>query len=200
MKKLLSIATLLGVMSGAASAAPYVMPSSQPGALTPYDIQPVYSVEGLYGIANKSDDPDTYGARLSFSLYSDATETFRHQFNLNIAGLWGSETLRDEYGSYDMDVFMMPITAGYNINIELCDDVMLYLGGKIGYAFCEVESDGYSADGDGLTFSVGGGFKFQCSDSVYAHVGYEFGRTYMGGDVDYNYGQHTIVVGVGCQF
>jgi site-specific DNA-cytosine methylase len=45
MKKLLSIAALLGVMSGAASAAPYVMPSNQPGALTPYDIQPVYSVE-----------------------------------------------------------------------------------------------------------------------------------------------------------
>lgn len=193
MKKLLSIATLLAALSGAASAAPYVLPDNMPGNYTPYDMQPVYSVEGLYGIADESKGIDTYGARLRLSLYSDAATEFRHQFSINLAGMWGSED--------GADLFMMPVTAGYDLNIEMSDNVMFYIAGKAGYCFGDLDVGDYSADANGFTFSVGAGLKIQCSDSVYVNVGYEYARTYFDtSDVDDEYGQHIISVGIGCQF
>lgn len=200
MKNVLSVATILGMLSGVASAAPYVTPFNVPGATTPYDMQPVYCVEGLYGFAGDSDDPDTWGGRLSFNLYSDGRDTVRQQFTLGVAAMWGDKSYRDEYGKFDVDMTMVPITAGYYLNIELTDNVLMYLGGRAGYAFCDVDFEGESADGDGFTFSAGAGLKFQCSDDVYVNVGYEFGKTYMKGDMDYNYAQHIISVGVGFRF
>lgn len=199
MKKLLSIATLLGALTGAASAAPYVLPSPQPGALTPYDIQPVYSIEGLYGIAQDSEDPDTWGVRGSLSLYSDASSDVRHQFTLSVAGQWGSET--NDAGE-DVDLFLLPVTLGYDFNLEIVDSVFLYAGAKAGYAWADLEVDSDSKSTGGFTWSVGAGLKVQCSDSIYVKAGYEFGRTYFD-DVrgkDEIYGQHVISVGVGCQF
>ncbi len=196
---------MLGALAGTASAAPYVLPSPQTGALTPYDWQPVYSIEGIYSIAQDSDMPDSYGLRGSFSLYSNAESTFRHQFSLNVAPAWGSDDVTLAGYEYDTDLFIMPVTLGYNLNIEVLDDTFLYLGGKAGYAWSNVEvSTPYgSADesAGGFTFSVGAGIKFQCSDSTYVHAGYEFGRSYL--DFDYGeaiYGAHTISVGIGCQF
>jgi opacity protein-like surface antigen len=198
MKKLLSLATMLGVLSGAAAAAPYVMPSHQPGALTPYDIQPVYSIEGLYAIPDNSDDPDTAGVRLSFNLYNNAEDTLRHQFKLSVSPQWGSESYSD--GS-SVDLFMAPVTVGYEMNIELTDSTLVYLGAKVGYAWGKIEDEWTSESTGGFHYSVGGGLKFMCSDTVYVNVGYEYGRTYFSeGDVEYNMGQHIISAGVGCQF
>ncbi len=226
MKKLLSIATLLGALAGAASAAPYVLPSPQPGALTPYDMQPVYAIEGLYGIAQDSDMPDTYGVRGSFNIYSDAEGSFRHQFSVNVAALWGSDdaplasyvpstTLEYPGQKVDVDLFMLPVTVGYTLNIELTDSVMLFLGAKAGYAWSqgELSATVNTANGPvsisedessgGFTYSVGAGLKIQCSDSVYVHVGYEFGRSYFDFNLengDLIYGAHTISLGIGSQF
>ena len=198
MKKILSLVTMLGMLSGVAAAAPYVLPKNQPGALTPYDAQPVYSIEGLYAIADDSDDPNTAGVRLNFNLYDNAADTVRHQFKMGIAGMWGSEDY--EYGE-DLDLCMVPITAGYEMNIELCDSAQLYMGARAGFAGGRLESGPFSETTGGFTFSVGGGLKFMCSDAVYVNVGYEFGRTYFDkGDIDYIMGQHIISVGVGCQF
>lgn len=198
MKKILSLVTMLGMLSGAATAAPYVMPSSQPGALTPYDAQPVYSVEGLYAIADDSDDPNAAGVRVSFNLYDNAEDTVRHQFKLGIAGMWGSED--QEYGE-ELEMRLIPITAGYDMNIELTDSALLYMGARVGYAWGRFECGPVSESTSGLTFSVGGGLKFMCSDAVYVNVGYEYARTYFDeGYIDYNMGQHIISVGVGCQF
>ncbi len=198
MKKILSLVTMLGMLSGVAAAAPYVLPSNQPGALTPYDVQPVYSVEGLYAIADDSDDPNTAGVRVNLNLYNNAADTVRHQFKMGVAGMWGSEDY--DYGE-ELDICMVPVTAGYEMNIELTDSTLLYLGARAGYAWGKLESGPYSETTGGFTFSVGGGLKFMCSDAVYVNVGYEFGRTYFDkGDVDYIMGQHIISVGVGCQF
>jgi opacity protein-like surface antigen len=192
MKKILSVVTLLAALSGAASA-------YQTGALTPYDMQPVYSVEGLYGIA-QHDAPDTYGGRLSFSMYSDAASDVRHQFSLSVAGMWGSETY-EVYGyEIDSDVQIIPVTVGYTANIELTDELLFTVGAKAGYAFATVDFGPYSCDADGFTYSIGAGLKYMCSDAVYVQVGYEYSETLMGGDMDYDYGQHIISVGVGCQF
>ncbi len=201
MKKLLSIATLLGMLSGAASAAPYVLPSHQPGALTPYDVQPVYSVEGLYAIADDSGDPDTYGARLRLNIYSNGADITRQQFSLNVAGMWGSDDYKSGDCCGDYDMFMLPVTVGYELNIELSDSALLYMGGKVGYSWVNIDNPVVDTTAGGFTFSVGGGLKFQCSDAVYVNVGYEFARTYLDdSDVDYNFGQHVISVGIGCQF
>lgn len=206
MKKCLSIITLLGALSGVASAAPYILPSPQPGALTPYDWQPVYAIEGLYSLADDSDDPDTWGVRGSFNLYSSGENTVRHQFSLNVGYEIGDES--DE--NSEVELYKIPLTAGYDINLELTDSVMLYAGGKAGYAFGDidvtVDNTSYSESAGGFTFSVGGGLKVQCSDSVYVKAGYEYTRTYFGDSniggetTNIILGQHVISLGIGCQF
>ena len=210
MKKCLSIITLLGALAGTASAAPYVLPSPQPGALTPYDMQPVYAIEGLYAIGDDGDDPDTWGVRGSFNLYSSADSTVRHQFNINVGYETGDESERVHDIYTEVDMYKIPVTLGYDLNLALTDSFMIYLGGKAGYAFGDidltVEDQTWGDNAGGFTFSVGGGLKIQCSDSVYVKAGYEFTRTYFG---DCNFGgatqnvitgQHVISVGLGCQF
>lgn len=209
MKNQLILPFLAVALSGAAGAAPYVLPSYQPGALTPADIQPVYSLECLYGISSESSEPDSWGPRLSLNLYSNADDTVRHQFNLNIAGMWGSETYRGAGWSDKVDVFMMPVTAGYNVNLELGRNVFLYLGAKAGYAWADIESRYKDAEGShtakdttgGFTYSFGSGLKYIIADTSYLHVGYEYASTSYdyAGDDDYHR-QHVISVGIGCQF
>ncbi len=227
MKQFLSTITLLGALAGAASAAPYVLPSPQPGALTPYDMQPAYGIEGLYSIAQKGDHPDTYGVRGSFNLYDSGEGQFRHQFSANIAALWGSDdapvaNIMPSASQYlpegqkmDMDLFIMPVTLGYNLNVGLTDSIFLYVGAKAGYAWssCDISTTVSTGAGDvtisddksagGFTYSVGAGLKVQCSDAVYIHVGYEFGRSYLDynlEDKDVIYGAHTISAGISASF
>lgn len=211
MKKSFTVLSLLGALAGTASAAPYVLPSPQPGALTPYDWQPVYAIEGLYSIGDGDDAPDTYGIRGSFNLYNNAESTVRHQFNVNVGFETGDETFSDAYGSVNVDMWKLPVTVGYDINLAITDSVLLYAGGKAGYAWgnIELDSEGVTSDDTvgGFTFSVGGGLKIQCSDAVYVKAGYEFTRTYFDDCSFYgsapsnvNMSQHVISLGIGCQF
>lgn len=205
MKKLLSVVTLLGALAGAASAAPYVLPAPAGGALTPYDWQPVYSIEGLYSFAADSEDPDMPGIRGSFSLYSNAESRVRHQFNINVGYMSGD--IKED--GWKQDLELIPLTLGYNINLGLADSVFVYLGAKAGYAWAKEEvtspkNDKWSDSSGGFTYSVGAGIKVQCSDSIYVHAGYEFGRTYIDVDDDdanhYIYGAHSVILGIGCTF
>ena len=198
MKKVLSLVTMLAALAGSASAAPYVLPSPQPGALTAYDVQPVYAVDALYALGD--DVPDTWGVRGSLNLYSDAESSFRHQFSLNVAYMSGDETIDGVKGEMEL----IPVTLGYDMNIEITDNVMFTLGGKAGYAFGEGEAKyedlKETADLDGFTFSVGAGIKIQCSETVYVRAGYEYAKTCTDcNDVD-DVKQHIISVGIGCQF
>ncbi len=230
MNSLFSRILLPGALAGTASAAPYVLPSPQPGALTPYDWQPLYTLEGLYGFAQKSNHPDTCGLRGSFNLYDSGTGSFRHQFDINIGAAWGHDGVRlsgylpttatalahHRYHT-DLDLFLLPLTAGYNLNIELWENILLYLGGKVGYAWShgKLEITGQTPQGcnfacshsqsrGGFTFSVGAGIKVQCSDVIYVHAGYEFGRSYLDYRLEESrnitYGSHTIYLGIGRRF
>ena len=193
MKKLLSIASILTALAGTASAAPYYLPSPQYGALTPYDMQPVYAIDAIYAVGD-GEMLDTWGVRGSFNLYNDAEGTFRHQFNVGV----GYECGEDKIDSINTEIYLIPVTAGYDLNIELTDGILLTIGGKAGYSMGKIKDDeGYSDNIDGFTFRVGGGLKVQCSEAVYIRAGYEFGRTFTDDD---NFGQHIISVGVGCQF
>lgn len=206
MKKLLSVVTLLGALAGAASAAPYVLPAPAGGALTPYDWQPVYSVEGLYSFASDSDYPDMPGIRGSLSLYSNAESSIRHQFSINAAYQAGNKNRKD-YGD-KIEAEMIPVTLGYNINLGITDSIFLSIGAKAGYAWVTVDEKTpdckWSDNGGGFTYSVGAGIMVQCSDAIYVRAGYEFGRTFT--DIktetgaDAIYGAHTVTFGVGCTF
>lgn len=201
-------------MTSTASAYSYATPGTAGGALTPYDMQPTYSIEALCGIADKSENPDMWGVRVGFSLYSDAVENFRHQFGIYVAPMWGSESysfaFMDGTLDRDVDAMLIPITFGYDLNIALSDEVFLDLGVKAGYAYADVDVteryDIYSGSagetGGGFTFSVGAAIKVMLSDAVQIKLGYEFARSYIdAGDFgDMAFGQHIISLGVGCTF
>lgn len=193
---------MLACMTTTASAYSYATPGTAGGALTPYDMQPTYSIDALCGIADKSEHPDMWGVRVGFSLYNNAVSNFRHQFGLYVAPMWGDE----KNSVYEIDAMLMPITAGYDINIALTDEIFLDLGAKLGYAFADVDvTEGpvsVSESGGGFTFSVGAGIKVMVSDTMHVKLGYEFGRSYVDAGIlgDVNYGQHVISLGAGCTF
>lgn len=199
MKKSLLAFGLLAALSMSASAAPYVLPTPQPGALTPYDWQPTYQIEGLYGVASPSETyTDMWGARLSLNLYSNQEAAFRHQWSLNVAGMWGDET-KD---GIKRDQFMLPVTLGYDLNIALTDDILFYLDGKAGVAISDMKwkqeatAKEWKEDKTRFTFLVGAGFKIIASDAIQIKAGYEYQRAYF----EKNLGMHVISLGVGVTF
>ena len=206
MKKHFTILMLLAALSGGASASPYVLPSAQPGALTPYDWQPVYAIEGLYSMGDSRHTPDTWGVRGSLNLYSNAINTVRNQFGLYAGFESGSQS---EHG-LKVDMRKIPLTLGYDLNLALTDHFMIYMGGKTGYAFGHLKASNphfsSSQHPGGFTFSLGGGIKYQCSESIYLKAGYEFSRTYFrdchfgSGSQRWTPSQHVISIGVGCLF
>lgn len=205
MKKVLSIITTLAALAGTASAAPYVLPSPQPGALTPYDMQPHYALDAIYSIADDSEFINMYGVRGSFNLYTSGIDTVRHQFNINVGAMVGHDNDHYDGVTYKKEAFTLPVTAGYDLNVEVLDDVLLYAGGKAGYSFGEIKvkafDETYKCSKGGFTFAVGGGIKIQCSEAVMLKLGYEFGRTYIdSGNGNINFGQHSIIAGVSVQF
>ena len=202
MKKLLSLVALMGMMVGTASAAPYYLSQPASGAITPYDWQPVYSLEGIYNFSDKDEMPDTVGARLNFSLYNDAVSSVRHQFTVSL----GFDSGEDKENGIETTVSRMPLTLGYDANIGLTEHVFLDLGAKAGYAWGKGEVTGvvpdYEESMGGFTFGLGAGIKVKCSDSIYVKVGYEFNRTFFRdfGTSHFNFGQHGIVIGAGVLF
>lgn len=203
MKKVLSVLTVLAALAGSASAAGYVLPPNQPGALTPADWQPTYNIEGLYAMG-EHDTPDMWGIRGSLSLYDSGEGAVRHQFSINVAGEIGSDSYRVEGEKIDQDAWMIPVTAGYDMNIALSDSVFLDLGAKGGWATGKYEEkwEGIkdSETFNGFTMGVGAGLKIICGDSIYVKAGYEFNRTFISDDLDVNINQHVIVLGIGSQF
>lgn len=202
MKKFLTSAAIVAALASVASAAPYVLPSPAPGALIPYDNQPMWGLDAVCTLSGDSDMPDVYGARLSFNLYTSGEDTVRHQFSLNATPQYGEEKFADEEKG---ELFMLPLTAGYDLNLAITDNVLFYAGGKAGYAFAhstaKAMGEKASDDDGGFTFSVGTGLKYQASEAIMLKAGYEFGRTYIGhGDNKFIYTGHSILVGAAVQF
>ncbi len=214
MNKLFSTLALAATFAGSASAYSYTTPGVG-GALTAYDMQPTYSLEALYGIADKSADPNMYGARLGFSLYNNAESDIRHQFGVYLAGMWGSESYKAGTAAVDIDTDLYPLTLGYDLNIMLSDNFMLDLGVKAGYAFGKMSATAADStsgikvkddiEGGGFTYSIGAAIKYAASDAVQIKLGYEYSRSYIEGDYydipyDYIYGAHVISLGASVTF
>ena len=97
---------------------------------------------------------------------------------------------------------------GYDLNYAVSDKWKLFVGAKAGYASNHYETEiqnVFSASGtmDGYTYSVGGGVKYQISETANLKAGYEFHRSFYGnngnvGNIIIN--QHIISVGLGFKF
>lgn len=185
-------------------AAPYYLPTPPGGALTPYDWQPTWLLEGLYA-AGAHHTPDTCGFRFNLQLYNTGEGPIRHEFGTSVAPQWGnghhfySASLHTR-----QDLFQLPVTAGYTLNLGLTNDIFLYMGGKAGWAFGHYKEHSrdfqISGSYNGFTFSAGGGLKIFCNERLYVKLGYEFGRTYTNTRNDDIWGQHIISAGLGWRF
>lgn len=193
----------LSILCPSALAAPYYLTTPAGGGLTPYDWQPTQSLEGLYALGT-GDTPDTAGFRYGLELYNNRADPIRHEFTLNAAPQWGNDHTTRQHQRTSQHLFHLPATLGYTINIALSEPIFLMLGGKAGWAwgrYKEKSSSHHESDTyNGFTFSAGAGIKIQCSEQFYAHIGYEFGRTYTNTWRDSIWGQHIITAGLGWQF
>lgn len=193
----------LSMMCSAATAAPYYLPTPPGGGLTPTDWQPTHRLEGLYAVG-AGHTPDTWGFRLGTDLYSSGVSGIRHEFGATLAPQWGDGHARRHTWRSSQDLFLMPLTAGYTLNLGLAENSFLFLTGKAGWAWGHYrersphhrESTGFN----GFTFSLGAGLKQQCSQRLYLQAGYEFGRTYANTRHDDIWGQHIISAGLGWRF
>lgn len=203
MKKVLSLLCIMAAMVGSATAAGYVLPSNQPGALTPADIQPTHGMEVLYAWGQKN-VPDAWGVRGCFNLYSSGEGRFIHQFNIKAGVEFGDDDYSIMNEKIDQELWMVPVTAGYDLNIGLCDNVFLDLGVKVGVATGSYEEkwNGLSASESfcACTAGAGVGIKVQCSDHLYLKAGYEFNRTFTDSDLGADMNQHLITAGLEIQF
>lgn len=211
MKKLLSLVLLLGALAGTASAAPYYLSRPASGELTPYDWQPVYSIDGIYNWTAKSVQPDTAGARLNLSLYNNGYSAVRHQFSLSVGYETGSHIYTPDNNIYERhkrELEKIPVTLGYDINATIAEDIMLDLGLRGGYAFGNIEDklegakNSKNTSTEGFTYTLTAGIKVQCSQNIYVKLAYEFTRTffYENAPKNINFNQNGIVFGVGCTF
>lgn len=193
----------LSILCPSALAAPYYLTTPAGGGLTPYDWQPTQSLEGLYALGT-GDTPDTAGFRYGLELYNNRADPIRHEFGINAAPQWGDGHRRRHDVRAHQDLFLLPITAGYTLNIGLGEDIFLFLGGKAGWAVGHYKEKSHlhreSCTCNGFTFSAGGGLKIQCSERIYAQLGYEFGRTYTNTRHDDIWGQHIISAGIDWRF
>lgn len=192
------------------------------------DITTGVSVEGLTALSGTKFDgvemPDTFGARLTGSVYIPATEKLTHEFNLSIAPQWGSKTTNLNgylYGYYvqggeKIDLFAMPLTAGYRLHFHVTEHSSVHIGARAGYSFVDAEDsfagsvDGYygTAGADsgidgGFTYAAGLGFSHEYAEGQYFTLSYEYQNTKLNSD-DMSGGQHArqhvISAGVGFRF
>ena len=195
-------------LAGIAAAGTEETITLQPAPQTACTWQPEFSLEYLYGHADCSDEMDTQGIRASIGTTLNTNSAFSHTFSLNLGYDWGDKADIVTGDSANLEENKTTITLGYDLNYALTDKVTLYVGAKAGYATGELElsrpARNFAAkeDLEGFTYSVGGGVKYQITESINVKAGYEFGRYFMGHHEGESiiFNQHIISVGVGYQF
>lgn len=193
MKKTLTFLSLMGAMATSAVAGTVIVAPAPAPAPAPTVWASAVSVDALAAIADDSDNPNLWGPRFTYSLYTPATDTLTHEVNAGLALLWGSDD--------DVDLFELPITVGYNLNYAVTEQITAYVGGKMGMTIAHAEvgpDDDYDL---AFRLAIGTGVKYAISPSMNLKLGYEFSSDYCsfwGEDVDLDY--HTINLGVEIKF
>ena len=171
--------------------------------------QPEFGIDYLHGIGSGDHEIDMQGFRASIGMTYNANSTFSHQFSLNAGYEFGEDEAHiGDIFSYKQEVSKTTVTLGYDLNCAVSDKWKLFVGAKAGYASNHYETEVqnvFSASGtmDGYTYSVGGGVKYQISETANLKAGYEFHRSFYGnngnvGNIIIN--QHIISVGLGFKF
>lgn len=170
--------------------------------------QPEISVDYIYSAAEDSEGTDTQGARINFSVIRNTNTAFSHQFSLNASHTYGDTA--DTMGGYYIEAegTESTITLGYDLNYAITDKFSVFVGAKAGYVTTDIDVKApalnlkVSDKMEGFTYFVGGGVKYQITESINVKAGYEFNRSFMG----HQSGNSVIVngnvfsVGVGYQF
>lgn len=193
------------------------------------DISTGMSVDFINALTNKSIDhvdvPNTFGVRLGGSVYIPATEIIMHEFNVSAAPQWGSKTTSLSYydygtsisGSEKIDMFNVPLMVGYKMHFHLSEKLGANISCRVGYTIIDADDtycghaggtyvsgkEDAGIDG-GLTFAVGTGMSYQCTENSYFTFGYEFQDTSVSFDdpetSDTHIGQHVISAGINVRF
>ena len=170
--------------------------------------QPEFSLEYLHSVTEHNDEIATQGVRANFSVIRNTNSAFSHQFSLSASYEYGDEHVGVDEFQGEMDETKTTLTLGYDLNYAITDKFKVFVGAKAGYATTDVELKvpaynlKLTADMEGFTASVGGGVKYQITESINVKAGYEFGRYFMGHYEEENiiFNQHIISVGVGYKF
>lgn len=195
-------------LTGVAAAGTEETITLQPAPQTACTWQPEFSLEYLYSLSEDREDIDTQGIRGSLSIYTNATSTVSHEFSLNLSYEYGDQTDTDDGIYAKLEETKTVVTFGYDLNYAVTDKVTLFVGAKAGYATTDLELSvpafNYKHDEnlDGFTYSVGGGVKYQITESINVKAGYEFNRYYYGnwGGMNIIPNMHVFSVGVGYKF
>ena len=170
--------------------------------------QPEFSLEYLHSVTEHNDEIATQGVRANFSVIRNTNSAFSHQFSLSASYEYGDEHVGVDEFQGEMDETKTTLTLGYDLNYAITDKFSVFVGAKAGYVTTDIDVKApalnlkVSDKMEGFTYFVGGGVKYQITESINVKAGYEFNRSFMG----HQSGNSVIVnanvfsVGVGYQF
>ena len=196
-------------LAGVAAAGTEETITLQPAPQTACTWQPEFSLEYVYSLAEEHDEVDTQGVRAGIGMTLKTASAFSHSFCIEFSHEEGNMTDASEGILCKLHEHKNMVTLGYDLNYALTDKVTLFVGARAGYATTDFDikapAFGYTMDVDldGFTYSVGGGVKYQITESINVKAGYEFNRYYYGdfaGMKNIIPNMHVFSVGVGYQF
>ena len=221
MKKSCALFAILALLTTGASAAPRAGAPATPSVsldtqrYSEHDSASYLGADAVYTIAGEREHPDIYGCRMSYNLYDNDHDRVRHMFNVNLTMQKGTETCTKAGGfsnwhvpgytpPYDIELTILPITAGYDLNLAITDKTMFFCGVKAGLAIAKVEISGHGQEHKdnsiGITYAFGAGLRYQCNEFLMLRLGYELSQMYLDHIAGNNYLGHSFLLGAGCSF
>ena len=203
-KTLIALLALAGIAAAGTEETITLQPTPQ----TACTWQPEFGIDYLHSVGGTNEDIDTQGVRASVGVTCNTDSPFSHQFSLNLDYRWGDLSENNDGILCTLDEKKTLITVGYDLNYAVTDKVTLFVGAKAGYVTSDMEVTvpAFNIKEDhkleGFSYSVGGGVKYQITESVHVKAGYEFNRIYLGQFHTENViaNMHVISVGLGYKF
>lgn len=163
---------------------------SSPSYTQKYDSTFGVSLTGMHAWATEEGEPDQFGGLIDIHANIDSGSVF-HTLSLTSGYMWGDHT----YMGFKCFREIVPVLAGYTLNLPLSEKASFYLGGKAGIAWSyadikgsrryavstpggQVVSGGYSGvlwsdSGTAFTYSISAGLTFSINEQTDFKIGYE---------------------------
>ena len=197
MKRNLFITCALGLLSGAFSAQASNDPwdyyrvggNYSSSYFQKYDSTFGVSLTGMHAWATEEGEPNQFGGLLDIHSNIDSGSVY-HTFSLTSGYMGGEHT----YMGYKCFREIVPVLAGYTLNLPLSEKASFYLGGKAGIAWSYAEIRGSSSyavstpggvatgsssgvlasdSGTAFTYALSVGFSFAVGEKTDFKIGYE---------------------------